>query len=178
MLEGAPADLVVVFAAGAHLAAPEATLEGVHAELAPEMLIGCGAGGVLGDGPRARVRHRRRGVGRALGEGAAPAVSRAVTEVPEGGLLEGLPEPEADAALIMLSDPYSFPTDAVLAGLGRDAPGIPVLGGLSSARTLGGTARSVPRRRRCTRRARSASVWTAWRCCRAFRRAPPRSVAR
>jgi small ligand-binding sensory domain FIST len=34
----------------AHLAAPEATLEGVHEALAPPVLVGCGAGGVVGDG--------------------------------------------------------------------------------------------------------------------------------
>src|SRR6266542_6773972 len=49
-LDGATADLAVVFASGTHLAAPEATLEGVHEALLPRHLIGCGAGGVLGDG--------------------------------------------------------------------------------------------------------------------------------
>src|SRR4051812_40347293 len=49
-LEGAPADLAVVFASGAHLAAPEATLEGVHEGLLPAQVVGCGAGGVLADG--------------------------------------------------------------------------------------------------------------------------------
>ena len=34
---------------GAHLAAPEATLEGVHEALAPAELVGCGAGGVIGE---------------------------------------------------------------------------------------------------------------------------------
>jgi small ligand-binding sensory domain FIST len=47
-LGGAEADLVVVFASGAHLAAPEEMLAAVHAELAPAQLVGCGAGGVLG----------------------------------------------------------------------------------------------------------------------------------
>src|SRR3954468_15811746 len=47
---GAPADVAVVFAPGAHLAAPEATLEGVHETLSPTRVVGCGAGGVLGGG--------------------------------------------------------------------------------------------------------------------------------
>ncbi len=47
-LAGAEPDLALVFAAGAHLAAPEEMLAAVHAELAPGALIGCGAGGVLG----------------------------------------------------------------------------------------------------------------------------------
>ena len=49
-LGGRPCDLAVVFAfSGAHLAAPEATLEGVHEALAPAELVGCGAGGVIGE---------------------------------------------------------------------------------------------------------------------------------
>ena len=49
-LEGARADIACVFATGTHLAAPEATLEGVQEALAPPVLVGCGAGGVVGDG--------------------------------------------------------------------------------------------------------------------------------
>ena len=138
-LRGKPADLAVVFAAGAHLAAPEATLQGVHQELVPETLIGCGAGGVLG-GRRELESGTAVAVWAAsLGDGTARPFHATVTEVPQGGLLEGMPEPTAESALILLCDPYTFPTDAVLDGLARDAPGVPVLGGLSSARTLGGT---------------------------------------
>jgi small ligand-binding sensory domain FIST len=140
-LHDRPADLAVVFAAGAHLAAPEATLEGVHAELAPESLIGCGAGGVLGEGRELEAGTAVAVWAASLAEGTARPFHATVTEAPGGGgLLEGMPEPGGDSALIMLSDPYSFPTDAVLAGLARDAPGTPVLGGLSSGRTLSGTA--------------------------------------
>ena len=49
-LDGATADLVVLFASGGHMERPEATLEGVHEALRPEALVGCGAGGVLGCG--------------------------------------------------------------------------------------------------------------------------------
>src|SRR4051795_7100175 len=49
-LEGASADLVVVFASGGHMESPESTLEGVHEALRPGALVGCGAGGVLGCG--------------------------------------------------------------------------------------------------------------------------------
>src|SRR3954452_18987491 len=49
-LDGAVCDVCVVFASGAHLVAPEATLEAIHETLAPSQLVGCGAQGVLGDG--------------------------------------------------------------------------------------------------------------------------------
>ena len=41
--------------------------------------------------------------------------------------------------MILLSDPYSFPTDSVLTGLAEAVPGVPVLGGLASARTVDGS---------------------------------------
>jgi small ligand-binding sensory domain FIST len=44
---------------------------------------------------------------------------------------------EADGAL-MLADPATFPTDAVLRFLAESAPTVPLLGGLTSARTLDG----------------------------------------
>ena len=137
-LEGAEADIAVVFASGAHLAAPEATLEGVHAELAPEALIGCGAGGVLGSGLELESGTAVAVWAAALDGGSARTFLATVTEEQDEGVLEGMPELSPHATLILLSDPYSFPTDAVLTGLARDAPGVPVLGGLSSARTPDG----------------------------------------
>jgi small ligand-binding sensory domain FIST len=56
----------------------------------------------------------------------------------EGQSLRDLPEIEGGTGLILMPDPYSFPTDGVLAALARVAPAVPVLGGLSSARTLDG----------------------------------------
>lgn len=128
-LAGAPADLAVVFASGDHLNAPEALLEGVHDTLAPAALIGCGAGGVLGDG-------------RELESGTAVALWAARFE-PGGSArafhttteLVGLPADPGAAATILLCDPFSFPAEAALAELADADPGAPVLGGIASART-------------------------------------------
>jgi small ligand-binding sensory domain FIST len=139
-LGGAEADLAFVFASGAHLAAPEATLQGVYAEIAPAALIGCGAGGVLGSGREFESGTAVAVWAAALDGGSARTFHATVSEDEETGVLEGMPELNRQATVIMLSDPYSFPTDAVLTGLARDAPGVPVLGGLSSARTFEGTA--------------------------------------
>jgi small ligand-binding sensory domain FIST len=138
-LPDADIDLAVVFAAGAHLAAPEATLEGVHAVITPSSLIGCGAGGVLGD-----RRELESGTAVAVwvasfAEGTAQAFRAAVDSDGEQAVLEGMPECATGDVLMMLCDPYSFPADAVLAGIGREAPGMPVLGGLASARTQDGS---------------------------------------
>jgi small ligand-binding sensory domain FIST len=42
--------------------------------------------------------------------------------------------------MLLLADPYTFPTDAVLSAIAEQAPGVPVLGGLASARGATGTA--------------------------------------
>ena len=44
------------------------------------------------------------------------------------------------SAVIVLPDPYTFDTDALLRALGQVGPGVPVLGGLAGARTIDGTA--------------------------------------
>lgn len=128
-LAGAQAELALVFASGAHLAAPEATLEGIHTVLAPRALVGCGAGGVLG-------------AGRELESGTAVAVWAAafdgegqVTPFHADTGLDGLPSLERADGAILLSDPYSFATDTALIRFAGDAPSVPVLGGIASART-------------------------------------------
>ncbi len=129
-------DLAVVFASGAHLAAPEATLEGVKSMIEPGALIGCGAGGVL-----AEDRELESGtavtVWAASFEGAG-TVTPFHASLAEEGVIDGLPELDGASAAIMLPDPYTFPTEAVLGELATRAPATPVLGGLSSARTQEG----------------------------------------
>src|SRR4051794_35252901 len=111
-LDGAPADLAVVFAAGAHLAAPEGTLEGVHEALLPETLIGCGAGGVVGG-----EREVEDGTAVAVwaasfdGAGSATAFHSVAQPVEEGIEVVGLPDLDGAAGAIVLPDPVTFPTD-------------------------------------------------------------------
>ena len=135
-LGGAAADLAVVFASGTHLVAPEAMLEGVQSALSPGALVGCGAGGVLGAG-----RELESGTALAVwaaaldGEASVTPFHASLGEGDEEHQLEGLPPLESSSGVIMLSDPFSFPTDGVLAALSDHAPAVPVLGGISSART-------------------------------------------
>lgn len=137
-LAGERCDLAVLFASGAHLAAPEATLEAVHEALDPEQLIGCGAGGVLGD---AREIEDGTGVSvwaAALGDGIAETFHATVHPLERVGTLEGMPELADASGAILLADPYTFPVDPVLQHLSRAAAGVPVLGGIASARTADG----------------------------------------
>ncbi len=134
-LDGRPCDLVVLFASGAHLEAPEATLAAVQDILAPDQLIGCGAGGVLG-----RTREIETGTGVAvwaasLGEGLARAFHATVEPVDGGGALAGMPDLDGAAGVILLADPFSFPTDPVLRFLSEMVPMVPLVGGVASAGT-------------------------------------------
>ena len=135
-LGGRDCDVAVVFASGAHLAAPEATLEGVHDALAPAELVGCGADGVIGEQ-------------REVEEGTAVSVWAAALDGGEafpfhaevealgngGGVLSGMPDLSGAAGALLLSDPFTFPTDAVLRELSSTAPMLPLLGGLASGRS-------------------------------------------
>src|SRR3954447_27003058 len=138
-LRGGRCDLAIVFASGTHLIVPEALLEAVHEVLAPEALVGCGAAGVIGP-------HREIEEGTAvsiwaahLGEGTATAFHAAVEELEEGaGALTGMPDLEGAAGAILLADPATFPTDAVLRFLSDATPMVSLLGGLASGQLPGG----------------------------------------
>jgi small ligand-binding sensory domain FIST len=139
-LAGEAADIAIVFAAGAHLAAPEATLEGVQEALRPEQLIGCGAAGVLGCGREHESGTAVAVWAAALGDGTATTF-HATAEEREGGVaIGGLPPLQGAAGVVLLPDPYSFPTDALLRDLAGHSRAVPVLGGVASARTGEGTA--------------------------------------
>ena len=138
-LGGESCDLALVFAAGTHLAAPEAVLEAVVEALSPAELAGCAAGGVI-SGRREVEQGTAVTVWAAhLGEGTATTFNASVEELDEGtGALAGMPDLEGAAGAILLADPATFPTDAVLRFLADAAPAVPLLGGLASARTAGG----------------------------------------
>ena len=137
----APADLAVVFASGAHLEAPEALLEGVHDALGPQTLIGCGAGGVLGAGRELEEGTAVAVWTAAFGDGGQARAFHAEASIDDpAGPIDGLAVGDHATGTILLSDPYTFPTDVALNQLGAGAPAVPVLGGLASARTPEGSA--------------------------------------
>jgi len=128
-------DLCIVFAAADHLEHAPEVLEIVHSRLRPAALIGCGANGVIGAG-----RELEGGPGAVVWALSAPGAAiepMALTSVPvDGGVaLGGLPEDPAELgdAMIVLADPASFSTDALLAHLNEARPAMSVLGGLASA---------------------------------------------
>ncbi len=139
-LNGGDVDLAVVFASGTHLAAPETTLAAIHSVLAPEVLIGCGASGIVGDGREIEGSTAVAVWAASFDGGVATAFHAEVQQVQDEVAIHGLPDLSGAGGAILLPDPYSFPTDAVLANLHGACPGVPILGGVSSARTLRGQA--------------------------------------
>lgn len=133
-LDGAPADLVVLFAAGAHMENPDATLEGVHEALRPGALVGCGAGGVLGCGSE-HEEGMAVAVWAASLDGGRAQTFHAMASVHEDTVtVMGMEDLAGARGAILLPDPYTFPTDPLLQDLATRAPGVPVIGGLASAR--------------------------------------------
>ena len=121
----APFDLVVVFVRPETDPAGADILAGLREQLTPRRFIGCTAGGVVG-------------AGREIEDQAATAVLAA--RLP-GVHVEPLPDLDDDdvdlrpddlQACIVLVDPFSTATEALLNRLDQLAPGIPVIGGVAS----------------------------------------------
>lgn len=119
---GPSPDLALLFVSAAHTGAIEDIAGAVRTLLSPRVLLGCTAGTVVGDG-----REIEEEPAIALWAGTVP------TAVPlrlDG--LRGLPHPDdlpPDAtAVIVLADPFTFPTEQAMAGAS-----LPVIGGLASS---------------------------------------------
>src|SRR3954454_5697417 len=138
-LGGAPADLVAVFAASSNLDSIEDGLAAVEARLGSRALMGCGAQGVLGDGREVE----QGGVvvwAASLDGGEVQSFHLEPVGSGDGGLvIAGLPDLDDADAFFMLAAPYTFPVEPLLAQLGDDYPGLPVIGGLASAGGPDGT---------------------------------------
>ncbi|MGH2963395.1 MAG: FIST signal transduction protein [Solirubrobacterales bacterium] len=135
---GARCDLCVLFAGPPHLPLSKWILSAVHDRLEPAHLIGCGAGGVVGAG-----REIEEGAGAVVWAASMPDAEIAThhfrVESTDGGFeLMGMPDELAGDCLIVLADPYTFSTEALLGALNESRPGLPVLGGLASAAAAGG----------------------------------------
>ena len=82
-------------------------------------------------GPRSRCGRR------ASATGTATTFHATVEELEEGtGALTGMADLTGADGAILLADPVTFPTDAVLRFLTESSPMLPLLGGLASGRTL------------------------------------------
>jgi small ligand-binding sensory domain FIST len=132
-LDGAETDLAIVFASGAHLLAPEVTVETVGEALMPGELIGCGASGIVGEGREIEDGTAISVWAADLGDGSATGFHAETQELEGAIAVLGMPELEGAGGTILLPDPVTFPLDGLLAELTSHAPGVPILGGVASA---------------------------------------------
>jgi small ligand-binding sensory domain FIST len=137
-LGGAPADLVLVFAGPRNLEYAEEGLAVVESRLGARGLAGCGAQGVVAAGRELE----QGGVAvwaASLPQGEVETFHLEALPTGEGQLaISGVPDLDHADAVIMLADPYSFPVEPLLAQLGTDYPGLPIVGGIASSATAPG----------------------------------------
>ena len=136
-------DLAVLFVTPPHAAALEQIGRTVRTTLAPRALLGCAAVSVVG-GPR----EVEAGPAVSLWAGFTGPVEPfhlGMAATPDGPAFTGWPTPLPDdaQALLLLVDPFSFPTDALLERLAEERPELPVVGGMASAARAPGGNRLV-----------------------------------
>jgi len=126
-------DLALVFVTPVHAGSLGEIASTIRAALAPGALLGCAAVSVVGGD-----REVERGPGISLWAGRTGPVTPfhlTVAPSPDGLTFTGWPEvmPDDPSGLLLIPDPFSFPTDDLLRRLETDRPGMPVVGGMASA---------------------------------------------
>ncbi len=138
-----PPDLAMVFVTPAHASALGEIVATVKATLSPGTLLGCAAVSIVGG-----EREVERGPGLSLWAGrTGPVTPFHLTAAAshDGLAFTGWPEtvPDDASALLLIPDPFTFPTDELLRRLDEDRPGLPVVGGMASAARAPGGNRLV-----------------------------------
>lgn len=138
-----PPDLAMLFVTPVHASALDQIVETVNATLRPKSLLGCAAVSVVGG-----EREIERGPAISLWAGRTGPVTPfhlTVSQSPDGLTFTGWPDtiPDDASALLLLPDPFTFPTDDLLRRMEEDRPGLPVVGGMASAANMPGANRLV-----------------------------------
>jgi small ligand-binding sensory domain FIST len=136
-------DLAMVFVTPVHAPALGEIAATIRATLAPRTLLGCAAVSIVGG-----EREVERGPGLSLWAGrTGPVTPFHLTAAAshDGLLITGWPDavPDDASALLLIPDPFTFPTDELLRRLEEDRPGLPVVGGMASAARAPGGNRLV-----------------------------------
>jgi small ligand-binding sensory domain FIST len=138
-----PPDLALLFVTAPHLCAVDDIATAVRATLAPRTLLGCTAESVVGGAQE--IEQRPAVVLWAGHTGPVTPFHARVVPSPDGNALIGWPEIDtaSASAVLVLADPFTFPTDDVLKREGEERPGLPIVGGLASAAMAPGGNRLV-----------------------------------
>ncbi len=136
-------DLAMVFVTPVHAPAIEEIVAILNATLRPRAMLGCAAVSVVGG-----EHEVERGPAISLWAGRTGPVTPfhlTVANSPDGLTFTGWPEsiPSDASALLLIPDPFTFPTEDLLRRLAEDRPGMPVVGGMASAARAPGGNRMV-----------------------------------
>lgn len=129
---GEAPDIALIFVAGHDPAAFEDIADAIRKLLAPTVLLGASAVAVIGgdleveDGPAISLWAGR--------VGSVEPVRLETIRAPEGTAVVGMPDAAADGTrtLVLVSDPYSFPIDALTAASNNQYPHLRIVGGVAS----------------------------------------------
>ena len=130
---GQAPDLAVLFVTIPHAGALEDAAAALDDILRPGALVGCAAVSVVGTG---REVEREPAVSLWAGRfGPVLGVRLTAAQAADGAVVDGWPseQPFEPTALLLVSDPFSFPIDALHAQVARSHPGLRVMGGNASA---------------------------------------------
>jgi small ligand-binding sensory domain FIST len=125
-------DLAVVFASRFHLDDIDTGLAVVGDQLEPKHLIGCCGQGVVGPGQEIEQGAGASVWAATLPESRIDSFHLVATPVEEGLAIAGMPAADGSDIVLLLSDPLTFPADALLEALSEEHPGLPVVGGVAS----------------------------------------------
>lgn len=132
-LLGAVPDLAFVFYSPHHQDALEKAIEGIYEEIDRALLLGCTTQAVIGesqeieDGPAFSLWVA------SFGGAAIEGFAVDLEDTADGQALVGFPLIGKDAGgVILLADPMTFPTQALLSGLNADYAALPIIGGMAS----------------------------------------------
>jgi len=135
-LDGRSTDLAFVFFSSHHTESAEFLASVVHEQLHPRVLLGCSAESVIGGEQEVEGRP-------ALCLWAANLPKTTLTpfhlrfeQAGDGFTVAGWPEempgPASNPSLIVIGEPFTTPTEALLEDLGSRYPGAPAIGGMAS----------------------------------------------
>jgi len=136
-----PPDLALLFVTAPHVGAVEDIAAAVRSTLNPRTLLGCTAESVVAG---AREIEQRPAVALWAGHtGPVDPFHARVVPTPDGNAVVGWPEVDEASAIVVLADPFTFPSDEVLRREAEERPGLPIVGGLASAAVAPGGNRLV-----------------------------------
>ena len=134
---GAAPDVAFLFVTPPHRHGLEEAAAAVRETLGPHALVGCAAESVVGG---RREVERTPAVSLWAGyTGQVTPFHLTAARTPDGLTITGWPEIPPDASgMVVLADPYTFPTDLLLRRMEEDHRGLPLVGGMAMASTTAG----------------------------------------